>query len=213
MPDANAQSDRQGSPRKDASSRPGTSTQQDPGSPPSKKLPQEDIDKSCTRLHGTTRKTTELGPIVERRALTKDVEEASVRRLYEQSVAQHKRKLEEAEKKAHAMSGVTESKKIDETEVQEAVTRLYQRSMDQQRMTEKRLEERYAPPIKKNRLPSKEAQVEVSTRLCNTSSDKNRESKSKLYDKYVAEQAPKMAKRTAAQIKEAAERLYSTGKS
>jgi hypothetical protein len=200
MPEAGAQKDR--SPR----SRPATVPSADV-LPPTKRLPQEDIDKSCNRLHSSFRKTRDLPPLVARRSLTKEQEESSVRRLYDQAVLVNKRRQEELEKKVHAQSGLLESKKLDEPEITDAVNRLYLRSMEHKLLESKKLDEKYAPPSPTKRL-SKEAQAEVNERTYDKARDHKRETKSKLYEKYVLEHLPKVPKRSEDQWKETSSRLY-----
>lgn len=203
MPDATHQKGTDNSPR----SRPAT-VDDAAVRPAGKKLPQEDIDKSCARLHTTQRKTRELPPLVEKRTLTKDTEEASVRRLYEQAMQLQQRRAAELEKKVHAQSGLVESKKMEETEVTDAVNRLYQQHAEQKKRSAQSLATKYAPEPERKKLPSPAAQQESNTRMCDEAAEKARSSKARLYDKYVTQQLPKMAKRSAAELTETAKRLY-----
>lgn len=178
----------------------------EPAPPPTKKLPQEEIDKSVTRMSSVKRRDKELPPIVERRALTKDQEDASVRRLYENAMQHAQRSREASEKKIHGETGA-ESKKLEEAELTEAVARLYNQSMQRKEMVAKKLDDKYAPPVKQSKL-TKETQEAVCDRLYSQSRSKTADAKTRLYNKYVLDMLPKVPKRNNDEWKQTSDRLY-----
>ena len=174
--------------------------------PPAKKLPPEEIEKSVSRLTLSHRKEKELPELVPRRVLTKGEEEGSVKRLYDDARATHERRLQELEKKSEAKWN-KDGKKLDEAEMSEAVTRLYDQAMRQKLEMHGKLEKRHMSPIKHKHL-SKEEVTTVNDRLYSASLDKSRGARTKLYEKYVLDPAPKVPKRTTEQWKETSARLY-----
>lgn len=164
----------------------------------SRKLPLEEIEKSCTRLHSSHRKERILPDIIPKRTLSKDEESNSVKRLYEEAIRHQAVKMEQLEKKLETKWKKDEGKKLADAELSEAVSRLYDQSLLQKREGLKKLEKKYVSPQRVKRL-GKEGIDTINGRLFSASCAKSSETKTKLFDKYVLQLYPKCKKSTQAQ--------------
>jgi hypothetical protein len=173
-----------------------------------KRLNQEQLEQSAARLSHAKRPEVTLKPLVDAKKLSKQDEEKSVKRLYDEAVRLQKQRLEllskRHEEESEKKSNVVVMTPSDE---QEAISRLYERSLQQRQVSNDELVKKYALTVKTARL-DKEQQQEVANRLCSGSVAKIKESKSKLFEKYILDVAPKSAKRTKEELNKAAARLH-----
>ena len=173
-----------------------------------KKLAPEDVEKSANRLSAPKKPPKELPPIVKSRHLAKEEEEQSVARLYDQSVRQMNSKREASLQKVLQKSVKPEQKSLDTHEIAGMVDRLCERSVAERESALERLRGRYAPEKKSKKLKIDE-QSTVNSRLYQEQLQKSVEAKQKLFQKYILEKEPKMAKRSKHECADTASRLSS----
>jgi hypothetical protein len=174
-----------------------------------KKLSEEELARSTQRLTGASRAEVKLKPLVESVKLSKSDEEKSVKRLYDEAVAAQKRKHTELEKRHEESSPKpTGVRALAQSEEQDAISRLYDKSIYHMQTVQAELEKKFVPELS-NKKPDGTAQQDVNSRLYTDSMAKQKDGKSKLYDKYILDVEPKMAKRTKEELKASAAKLHS----
>jgi hypothetical protein len=172
-----------------------------------KKLSAEEIERSAQRLTQVTRKEVVLKDLVPHHQLSKDDEERAIKRLYSDALEAKARKKEQlAQKEKTANSKDHTERRLDQAEEQEAISRLYEKAIESRRAEMEGLTQKLAAPLENKKL-DKEAQEVVNTRLYTESGNKHRESRTKLFEKYVVDREPKSAKMTKEQLAESAARL------
>lgn len=178
--------------------------------PSPRKLTQDELQRSANRLATTTRTQVALKPLVESSKLSKEQEEKSIKRLYEESIASQKRKQAELEKRHEESTSpkhLSHTRALAPSEEQEAVSRLYDKSIEHKHIVQAELEKKFSTQQPRKRLDGG-TQSEVNQRLYLDSISKHRDGHTKLYEKYVLEQEPKMAKRTAEELRSSAAKLH-----
>lgn len=179
-----------------------------------RKLTQEELQRSANRLATTTRPQVTLKPLVESSKLSKEQEEHSIKRLYDESIASQKRRQAELLKRqeeATSPKHLSTARALAPAEEQEAVSRLYERSLEHKQIVRAELEKKFSTQPSRKRLDAA-AQSDVNQRLYGDSISKHRDGHTKLFEKYILDQEPKMAKRTAEELRTSAAKLHAGDK-
>jgi hypothetical protein len=175
-----------------------------------RKLTQDELQRSANRLATTTRSQVTLKPLVEVSKLSKEQEEKSIKRLYEESIASQKRKqadLEKRHEEATSPKHLSHARALAPSEEQEAVSRLYDKSIEHKQIVRAELEKKFSTEQPKKRLDGA-TQSDVNQRLYVDSISKHRDGHTKLYEKYVLDLEPKAAKRTGEELRASAAKLH-----
>lgn len=183
----------------------------DGSGPPVVKLPQEEIDKSVVRLVRPLRKQVDLPPIVKAVVETDAQLQQMIKRLYEDCPKAAKVKQEQFEHRLQESRHLPAPKEVDSSELSTIVNRLFDASLTTSREQLKKLRARYVPPEHGEKL-TKEKQTEVVSRLYDKSRAQSADSRAKLYEQYVLQKMPKMAKLTKDDIQQASKRMYEVKK-
>lgn len=177
-----------------------------------RKLTQEELQRSTQRLHATTRSEVQLKPLVDPVKLSKADEEKSVHRLFNDAVdAQKRRQVELAKRLEEQTPKPPSTKTLGQSEEQETICRLYEKSVQHKSVVAADLEKKFVPELSQKKLDAG-IQEEVNKRLYNECIAKKKDSKTKLYEKYILDVEPKGAKRTAEELKASAARLHAGDK-
>lgn len=170
-------------------------------------LSPEQIEKSANRLSHRREKTVNLPQLVPRRVLTAEEEEKSVHRLHDASI-QAKQHTISALEGRFVTSRRSPRKKVEQHVLDEAVTRMYQQSMAQKREGLEKLRRQLVAEPAPVTLSGSDIK-KMADRLCHSSAKSATDARTRLYEKYVLEKAPKVAKLSRVQISAAASRLSS----
>ncbi|CCW63343.1 unnamed protein product [Phytomonas sp. EM1] len=103
----------------------------DEDAPPTKKLTQEELQKSVDRLTRPHRREWELKPVIEKRTITQEQLEKHIKHLYDDSLARRQMEREEVARQMQAdiqKNSILTTTQIDADEEEKMVNRLYEQS-------------------------------------------------------------------------------------
>eukprot|EP01062_Namystynia_karyoxenos_P081450 TRINITY_DN8968_c0_g1_i1.p1 TRINITY_DN8968_c0_g1~~TRINITY_DN8968_c0_g1_i1.p1 ORF type:complete len:229 (+),score=111.95 TRINITY_DN8968_c0_g1_i1:78-689(+) len=152
---------------------------------PPVKLSADLVEKSAQRLATQRPQRVKLEPLTPRQVVSKDAQEGTVRRLYEQSVEKRKVMLVQLEKKQHP-SLLKLPVSLPAEVVDSSVARLHDECMKVRQQQRRRLAEKHLAPVCAARQMQKSDIAESNDRLYSKAVEKQAETRDRLIEKYLA---------------------------